>query len=133
VPGLGAGRPRHQDTGLCIGQDSRDEKRRHQRPGVGTRWLLSSYTVPPFGADYAFVYDKHDLVGNWYDPQTTEDVKLYCTTDAVSSTTVSDGQYITRDSISISAGCSVDHELQHANDVGWTAVPTKHKCIEGRT
>ena len=60
-------------------------------------------------------------------------VKLYCTTDAVSSTTVSDGQYITRDSISISAGCSVDHELQHANDVGWTAVPTKHKCIEGRT
>ena len=86
-----------------------------------------------FGADYAFVYDKHDLVGNWYDPQTTEDVKLYCTTDAVSSTTVSDGQYITRDSISISAGCSVDHELQHANDVGWTAVPTKHKCIEGRT
>jgi hypothetical protein len=62
-----------------------------------------------------------------------KNVKLYCTTDAVSSTTVSDGQYITRDSISISAGCSVDHELQHANDVGWTAVPTKHKYIEGRT
>jgi hypothetical protein len=60
-------------------------------------------------------------------------VKLYCTTDAVSSTTVSDGQYTTRDSISISAGCSVDHGLQHANDVGWTAVPTKHKYIEGRT
>jgi hypothetical protein len=59
-------------------------------------------------------------------------VKLYCTTDAVSSTTVSDGQYITRDSINISARCSVDHELQHANDVGWTAVPTKHKYIEGK-
>ena len=38
-----------------------------------------------FGADYAFVDDKHDLVGNWYDPQTTEDVKIYCATDAVSS------------------------------------------------
>ncbi len=48
----------------------------------------------------------------------------------MSSTTVSDGQYIRRDSISISAGCSVDHELQHAKDVGWTAVPTKHKYIE---
>ena len=59
-------------------------------------------------------------------------VKLYCTTDAVSSTTVSDGQYITHYSISIPAGCSVDHELQHANDVGWKAVPTKHKYIEGR-
>ena len=43
----------------------------------------------------------------------------------MSSTTVSDGQYITRDSISIPAGCSVDHELQNANDVNWTAVPTK--------
>jgi hypothetical protein len=30
------------------------------------------------------------------------------------------------------AGCSLDHELQHANDVGWRAVPTKHKYIEGK-
>jgi hypothetical protein len=35
-------------------------------------------------------------------------------------------------SVSQLAGCSVDHELQHANDVGSTAVPTKQKFIEGR-
>ena len=32
-----------------------------------------------------------------------------------------------RDSTSISAGCSVDHELQHGNGVGWTAAATKLK------
>ena len=52
-------------------------------------------------------------------------VKIYCATDAVSSATVSDGQYTTRDSTSISAGCSVDHELQHGNGVDWTAAATK--------
>jgi hypothetical protein len=47
------------------------------------------------------------------------DVKLYCATDTRSSTTVSDSQYIMRDSTSMKAdGCSVDHKLQDAKDVG---------------
>lgn len=57
-------------------------------------------------------------------------VKIYVndTTDAVSSATVSNSQYILHDSTSIlRAGCSVNHELQHGNDVGWTAVLTKLK------
>jgi Zinc knuckle len=77
------------------------------------------------GADYAYGYDENGLMGNWYDLQTTEDVKIYCATDAVSSATVSDGQYATRDSTSISVGCSVDHELQYGNGVDWTAAATK--------
>ncbi len=41
--------------------------------------------------------------------------------DSTSRATVSVSQLVV---------CSVDHELQHANDVGWTAVPTKQNVLK---
>ena len=54
-------------------------------------------------------------------------VKLYCATDTVSSATVPDVQYTTRDSTSFRATCYVDHGIQDVNEAGWTTVPSKHK------
>ncbi len=116
----------------------------------------------PLDADYEYGYDEHirsdgnpsdammtnlplalfakhaaliseGLMGNLYDPQTTEDVKIYCATDTMPSVTASYGQYSKRDSNSMLANCSVDHRFEDANKVGWTVVPTKHKRISKNT
>ena len=62
-----------------------------------------------------------------------DNVKLYSATEMWSCTTVSDRQYITRNNISINAdGCSVDHKIQDAKDVGWITIPAEHNNIRKR-
>jgi hypothetical protein len=71
------------------------------------------------------------LLGKLYDPQNTEDVKIYCATVldnvTVPSTTVSSSPVLDYDSTV--AICSDDHI--GASDDGWTAVPTKTRKWRG--
>ncbi|KAI2504964.1 hypothetical protein MHU86_9493 [Fragilaria crotonensis] len=62
-----------------------------------------------------------------YDPQNTEDVKMYCATSAaqdVSSNTVSSGHYSNNDSTPVSSICSGDH----GSVDGWTVIQVKAKA-----
>ena len=77
-----------------------------------------------FAKNAALISD--GLLGKLYDPQNTEDVKIYCTTvldnETVPSTTVSSSPVLDSDS-TVVAICSDDHI--GGSDHGWNVVPTK--------
>jgi hypothetical protein len=55
-------------------------------------------------------------------------VRLYCNSDMMLSHTVPSGQYTTRDVTSVRAFCSVDHEPNNEDELGWwTMVAIMHK------
>jgi hypothetical protein len=69
------------------------------------------------------------LLGNFYDPQNTEDVKIHCTTaHDVSSNTVSCGQYSDNNGSPVSSICSGDRDSTD----GWTVVQAKIKTKKAK-